>query len=176
MSNRHHRYYPNEPYPTYYPQAPPMYQQPVPQPLVPYVQPDQPEYTSKDNDQAHVQAEAPTYDPPPNVFDQVTQQMKELRDKLDKVEQENEELKEKVENIKTINIENINYKIQELTVQELSGSLMIGMTSLADAVDVEKLMNDKGNLQFNDIDTEDLEQQMENQQLNDNNEGSDPNG
>lgn len=89
------------------------------------------------------------------------QQITALHQKLEKIAQENEELKKQVENIKPINIENINYKIQELTVEELSGNLMIGMTAFGDSEDLKNLLNEKGNIQFNDIDTENVEQQME---------------
>ncbi|MDT8861237.1 hypothetical protein N0O92_13425 [Alkalihalobacillus sp. MEB130] len=96
-----------------------------------------------------------------HLLKQVSQQVKDLHEKLEKVEKEKEELKEKVEQIKPINIENINYKIQELTVEELSGNLMIGMTALGELDDLKKFLNEDGKIQFNDIDTENFEQQME---------------
>jgi hypothetical protein len=40
--------------------------------------------------------------------------------------------------MKCVNIENINYKIQELTVQQLSGTLNIGMSALTDPEEVNK--------------------------------------
>lgn len=55
-----------------------------------------------------------------------------LEDKLTKLEKENEELKKMVKELKPIHIENLNYKIQELVVQELSGTLNIGLTGEID--------------------------------------------
>ncbi|GAE24885.1 hypothetical protein JCM9140_847 [Halalkalibacter wakoensis JCM 9140] len=63
--------------------------------------------------------------------------------------------------MKPINIENINYKIQELTVEELSGNLMIGMTALGDAEDLKDILSNNEKIQFNDIDTNNFEEQME---------------
>ena len=99
------------------------------------------------------------------LLEQLTKQITFLNDKIEKMEKENEELKEQVENIKPINIGNINYKIQELTVDELSGNLMIGMTALGEVEDLQKLINEQGNIKFNDIDTENVEEQMVEQEL-----------
>ncbi|GAE34317.1 spore germination protein GerPC [Halalkalibacter akibai] len=96
-----------------------------------------------------------------NLMEQLTKHMTALTKKLEEIEKENKELKEKVENMKPINIENINYKIQELTVEELSGNLMIGMTTLGEMGDLQKLLNDNNSIQFNDIDTENFEQEFE---------------
>lgn len=87
----------------------------------------------------------------------VIQALENLQQKIEDVEKENEELKEKVENIKPINIEAINYKIQELTVEELSGTLNIGLSALTDAENLKKLLEEKGEIKFNDIDTEAME-------------------
>ncbi len=83
----------------------------------------------------------------------VISKLEDLQNKLEEMEKENGELKEKVENIKPINIENINYKIQELTVEELSGSLNIGLSALTDAENLKKLLEEKGEIKFNDLDT-----------------------
>ncbi|UOE92029.1 spore germination protein GerPC [Alkalihalobacillus sp. LMS39] len=101
------------------------------------------------------------------LLEQLTKQIVALNEKIEKIEKENEQLKEKVENIKPIAIENINYKIQELTVEELSGNLMIGMTALGEVEDLKKLIHEKENIKFNDIDTEDANQEMENMEFGD---------
>ncbi|MCT8136645.1 hypothetical protein H1D32_02105 [Anaerobacillus sp. CMMVII] len=97
----------------------------------------------------------------------VMNQLENLQNKLEEIEKENEELKEKVENLKPINIENINYKIQELTVEELSGTLNIGLSALTDAENLKKLLEEKGEIKFNDIDTEALENMDEMEGFND---------
>jgi hypothetical protein len=89
-----------------------------------------------------------------------------LQQKIEEVEKENEDLKEKVENIKPINIENINYKIQELTVEELSGTLNIGLSALTDAENLKKLLEEKGEIKFNDIDTQAMENMEEMEDFN----------
>lgn len=85
-------------------------------------------------------------------------ELAKLHEKIEKIAAENEQLKEKVENIKPINIENINYKIQELSVEELSGTLNIGMTALTDPENITKLMNEQEPIKFNDLDTEQFEE------------------
>ncbi|MEX2416131.1 MAG: spore germination protein GerPC [Paenibacillaceae bacterium] len=50
-------------------------------------------------------------------------------------------MKERLSQIKTITIENINYIIQELTVQQLSGTLNIGMSALTDPEEIKKWLN-----------------------------------
>ncbi|WP_134700087.1 spore germination protein GerPC [Ammoniphilus sp. YIM 78166] len=68
--------------------------------------------------------------------------LKQLEERIEQLEKQNEELKEKVDKIKPITIENINYKIQELTVEELSGTLNIGMTALTDPEELKKWMGE----------------------------------
>lgn len=94
--------------------------------------------------------------PQQNLLPKVLEKLEELQDKFEEIEKEKEDLKEKVENIKPINIENINYKIQELTVEELSGALNIGLSALTDAENLKKLLNENGGIKFNDLDTNDL--------------------
>ncbi|WP_218838252.1 spore germination protein GerPC [Bacillus sp. FJAT-45350] len=87
-----------------------------------------------------------------------------MQKKIEDIEEENKQLKEKIENLQPITIENINYKIQELTVKELSGTLNIGMTALTDPENIKKLINEHDDIKFNDLDTtevsevEDLDQ------------------
>jgi Zn-finger protein len=89
--------------------------------------------------------------------------MEEILKKIEKIEQENSELKKKIEDIKPINVENVNYKIQDLSVQELSGSLLVGLTALSDAENLKELLQENGPVTFNDIDTEDVETNVMNE-------------
>lgn len=88
--------------------------------------------------------------------------IKKFEEKLESLEEENKELKQKVEEMKPINIENINYKIQELSVQELSGTLNVGLTSLADSEELKELIKSANGKDFKleDIDDEDEPEQQ----------------
>jgi hypothetical protein len=83
--------------------------------------------------------------------------VKETKQRFHLIENENEKLKEKLAQIKPIHIENINYKIQELDVKELKGTLNIGMTALTDA---EKLKEWIGESEGEDIQFNDMEQKQ----------------
>lgn len=80
----------------------------------------------------------------------------EIMKKLNQIEIENKKLKEEISNIKPVTIENVNYKIQELSVQELSGTLLVGLTALSDAEELKNLLSEKGPVKINDVDTEDM--------------------
>lgn len=75
------------------------------------------------------------------LWDNHHQLKKQLEDQLHAMELENNQLKERLNQIKTITIENINYKIQELTVQQLSGTLNIGLSALTDPEEIKKWLN-----------------------------------
>ncbi len=75
------------------------------------------------------------------LWDNQQQFMKQMEDKLLALENENSQLKERINQIKPFTIENINYKIQELTVQQLSGTLNIGMSALTDSEEIKKWLN-----------------------------------
>lgn len=93
-----------------------------------------------------------------------------ILEKLEKLEEENQQLKEEIENIKPITIENINYKIQDLSVQELSGTLLVGLTALSEAEELQKLLQENGPVTLNGMDTAEMEQAMENEEaFNENN-------
>lgn len=66
-----------------------------------------------------------------------------LEEKLTQLEIENERLKKMVEELKPIHIENLNYKIQELVVQELSGTLNIGLTGEIDEQQIKKWLGEE---------------------------------
>jgi spore germination protein PC len=69
--------------------------------------------------------------------------LQHFEQRLQKLEQENQQLKQQVEQIKPIHIENINYKIQELSVKELKGTLNIGMTALTDPDEIKKWLREE---------------------------------
>lgn len=89
----------------------------------------------------------------PNFY----QMLEELKEKVEKVEEENEELKGKLEDLQPINIENINYKIQELAVEDLSGTLNIGITALTDPENLKKLLKDFEGINVNDVEENEME-------------------
>lgn len=60
------------------------------------------------------------------------QRVRQLEDRALLAEREVKELKEAFGRIKPVNIEAINYKVQELAVKDLSGTLNIGLTALSD--------------------------------------------
>lgn len=78
----------------------------------------------------------------------------EIRTLNEKLEQDSMKLKEQMEKIKPVHIENINYKIQELAVKDLKGTLNIGLTALTDEEQLKKIIDDVE--QGKDIQFEDL--------------------
>lgn len=77
----------------------------------------------------------------------------QTEDKLKAMKEENENIKKRLDEIKPIHIENINYKIQELDVKELSGTLNIGMTALSDPEKIKQWMSeaDESDVHLNDM-------------------------
>jgi hypothetical protein len=94
--------------------------------------------------------------------------IEKIYEKLHQLEEDNKELKEEVDNIKPLTIENINYKIQDLHVQDLSGNLMVGLTALSDAEELQKLLEENDAITFNDMDTEEFENAMMDNEAMDN--------
>ncbi|MFD0712230.1 spore germination protein GerPC [Paenibacillus sp. GCM10027626] len=91
-----------------------------------------------------------------NYMHMIEQRMRQLEEKQQLLEKENEKLNNQLLQIKPVHIENINYKVQELTVKELSGTLNIGLTALADQEQLKKWFTDPGQgeeIQFQDLDT-----------------------
>ncbi|MBD0384081.1 spore germination protein GerPC [Paenibacillus sedimenti] len=78
----------------------------------------------------------------------------EIRRLKENSELDSMKLKEQLEQIKPIHIENINYKIQELAVKDLKGTLNIGLTALTDEEQLKKIIDDVE--QGKDIQFEDL--------------------
>jgi predicted nuclease with TOPRIM domain len=99
---------------------------------------------------------------------QIEQRLQQMEEEVKKLKEENSELGERLDKIKPINIENINYKIQELVVNELKGTLNIGMTGITDPKEIGKWLNqdeeeqaDEAEIQFHNMnqDSEDIEEQ-----------------
>lgn len=75
------------------------------------------------------------------LWDHQHQLKQQLEYQIQALQQENAQLQERIDKMKTVHIENINYKIQELTVQQLSGTLNIGMSALTDPEELSKWLN-----------------------------------
>jgi len=99
----------------------------------------------------------------------ISKQIQKIYEKLNQLEEEQQQLKEDIENMNPVTIENINYKIQDLNVQDLSGNLLVGLTALSDAEKLQELLSENGAVKFNDVDTDQFTNQMMNEQ-NENNE------
>lgn len=67
-------------------------------------------------------------------------QLRELEERLRRAEEELKALREEVARVRPIRIEAINYKVQELVVSELSGTLHVGLTALTDTKSLEKIV------------------------------------
>ena len=63
-----------------------------------------------------------------------------MEEQLRQLEEANRLLKEQVEAVKPVQYGNITYKVQELHVNELTGTLNIGLTSLADEGQLKAMM------------------------------------
>ncbi|MNC25585.1 Spore germination protein GerPC [compost metagenome] len=63
-----------------------------------------------------------------------------LEEQLRRLEEANQKLKEQVDGLKPAQYGNITYKVQELHVNELTGTLNIGLTSLADEGQMKAMM------------------------------------
>ncbi|MCS1352779.1 spore germination protein GerPC [Mechercharimyces sp. CAU 1602] len=66
----------------------------------------------------------------------------QLQKEIEGVKKENAELRTKLSEIQPLVIENIEYKIQELNVDTLSGTLNVGLTTQGDAEGMERMMED----------------------------------
>ena len=61
-----------------------------------------------------------------------------LEARIDKLEQENNRLAKELKDVRPIRIDAIHYKIQELSVRELSGTLNVGLSAQTDAEEMGK--------------------------------------
>ncbi|MEC5425321.1 spore germination protein GerPC [Virgibacillus sp. C22-A2] len=136
----------------------------------PYKQMDQPLARPEYEEQCDKKQVEQPYYPPLGI----TEHIEKLYEKLIEMENETKEIKEEIENIKPITIENINYKIQDLNVEDLSGTLLVGLTALSDAENLKELLSENGSVKFNDQETEDFENNfMNNQEANEPNNNQD---
>lgn len=67
-------------------------------------------------------------------------QLRELEDRLRQAEDELRELRTETARTRPIRIDAIHYKVQELVVSELSGTLHVGLTALTDPKSLEKIV------------------------------------
>lgn len=63
-----------------------------------------------------------------------------MEQEMERLRQENTELKKHIESLQPVVIERLEYKIQELSIQTLSGTLNIGLTTHGDGQGLEKLI------------------------------------
>lgn len=73
---------------------------------------------------------------------QLMQTIQWLQQRVAALEMQNEQLKEEMKQIKPVQIESIVYKIQELQIKDLKGTLNIGITAQADEQTIDKFMED----------------------------------
>ncbi len=63
---------------------------------------------------------------------------RQLAETVAKLEEENRKLSEKLSEVRPIRIDAIHYKVQELSVHELSGTLNIGLSALTNAEEIAR--------------------------------------
>lgn len=73
----------------------------------------------------------------------------QLFEKIDEMEKKQKKMQQQIEAIKPLTIENINYKIQDLHVDELSGSLLVGLTGLSEAEELQQLLREQSSTEVN---------------------------
>ncbi|PTX60710.1 spore germination protein GerPC [Melghirimyces profundicolus] len=81
------------------------------------------------------------------LWDRINRMEQELED----LRKENQELRKKIDSIQPVSIEQLVYKIQELNVQTLSGTLNVGLTAQGDGENVTQLiekLHREGKTQF----------------------------
>ncbi|SEN66402.1 spore germination protein GerPC [Lihuaxuella thermophila] len=57
------------------------------------------------------------------------EQLQQLQQQIDTLKQENAELRDKIAQMRPVQIDKIEYKIHELQIQTLSGTLNVGLTA-----------------------------------------------
>lgn len=72
------------------------------------------------------------------------QRIRSLEDRALMAEKELQHLKESIQKCKPVHIDAINYKVQELAVSDLSGTLNIGLTALSDPKQLEEWIEQNG--------------------------------
>jgi hypothetical protein len=76
------------------------------------------------------------------MYQQFYEMLRQFEQRIQILEEENEALKKKLAEVRPIVIENINYKIQEINVEELKGTLNIGWSGKATVDDVSKIFGE----------------------------------
>jgi spore germination protein PC len=74
------------------------------------------------------------------LFAYLWDRINQMQQELDQLKKENEDLRKKVASIEPVHIERIEYKIQELHVETLSGTLNVGLTANGDEQSVARLV------------------------------------
>jgi len=69
--------------------------------------------------------------------------IKELESRLSAAEMESQQLKASFSQIKPVHIEHIHYKVQELNIKELSGTLQLGLTAFTDSEQIDKWLKEQ---------------------------------
>lgn len=82
----------------------------------------------------------------------IAEQINTMQKKLAHIEAQYTKLKEQMAALKPVTVENVNYKIQDLHVKELSGTLHVGLTALSDAEQLENMLAEDDAIQLNDAD------------------------
>lgn len=82
------------------------------------------------------------------MHDPYWQYLEYLRHEMEKLRVENEQLRSQIENIQPIKIDTLEYKIQELNIQTVSGMLNLGISLNGDGNNMtdlaEKIIQDEG--------------------------------
>nr|WP_232345502.1 spore germination protein GerPC [Paenactinomyces guangxiensis] len=67
--------------------------------------------------------------------------MQKLEKEISKLKKENKELKDKVEAVRPVSIDKVEYKIHELHVDTLSGTLNVGLTANGDEASMGEVID-----------------------------------
>lgn len=77
---------------------------------------------------------------PWDMYAYLWDRINQLEQEMETLRKENEELKKQIDTIQPVAIENLVYKIQELNVQTLSGTLNVGLTTQGEGENVNELI------------------------------------
>ncbi|SMO75639.1 spore germination protein GerPC [Melghirimyces algeriensis] len=75
-----------------------------------------------------------------NMYAYLWDRINRLEQEMEELRSENEQLRKKVDSIQPLSIEQLVYKIQELNVQTLSGTLNVGLTTQGDGENITDLI------------------------------------
>jgi len=78
------------------------------------------------------------------LIQHMEQRIRGLEDRVLLAEREVQALRESITQLRPVQIGSVQYKVQELSVSELSGTLNVGLTSLADPKQLEDLLSASG--------------------------------